>query len=319
MIKYNIKKEKFIPVLTTFITKFFLIISAFLFLFSCGKTSVSIDKSTYEPKIVIAGLIYPGQPVTNIKITRNFPVGEEISLNNIDLSNALVVLTDLQSGKEYGLRYSFARGCFEYPYSNLEIACNSSYKLDISVEFDGYQLSASAITTVPEKGLEIIADSSIYGKMYYRQKDAAGNLISPTLAYHKSKNAAFYLASIIAGFADTDNFIYENPPGLDIKKALDKGAQIQDFQFTSTWDKRFDNGSNLAKMEIDWFNFWFYSPYRIILYAADENYYHFFLTHEYVQEVDGNLHEPLFDIEGDGIGYFGSAVTDTVFLEILKK
>ena len=29
-------------------------------------------------------------------------------------------------------------------------------------------------------------------------------------------------------------------------------------------------------------------------------------------EEDGNFHEPVFSIEGDGIGYFGSAVPDTV-------
>ncbi len=290
-----------------------------LSLFSCRKTSVSIDKSTYEPKIVIAGLLYPEQPVDNIRISRNFPVGEDVELQRIILSMALVMITDLYSGKKYYLQYNITRAVYEYPYDDLKILYGNSYKLEVNAEFDGYQLYASAVTTVPEKGLQILADSSIYGRMYYREKDEKGRLITPTITYNKSRGAAFYLASIIAAYAGVDNFIYENPPGLDIKKALGKGAQMQDFQFTSAWDKRYDNGGKLAKMEIDWFNFWFYSPYRIILYAADKNYYHFFLTHKFVQEIDGNLHEPLFDIEGDGIGYFGSAVTDTIYMEVVKK
>ncbi len=313
--------EGIIKVFTSRIIKFITLLPLLLFMgvTSCGKTSVSIDSRTYEPKIVIAGLIYPDQSVTNIKITRNFPVGVQIDLNKIDLSNATVLLTDLQSGEKYQLTYNYRIGAFEYPRSGLKIKYDNSYKLDVSASFDDYALKASAVTTVPGKGLEIIADSSIIGRLYYRQKDEQGNLVSPTLVYRKSKNAAFYLASITAFYASPENFIYENPPGFDINKALEHGANIQDFQFTSTWDKRFDSGGALAKMEINWFNFWFYTQYGIILYAADVNYYHYFLTHEFVQEVDGNLHEPIFDIEGDGIGYFGSAVTDTVYLQVLKK
>ena len=37
-----------------------------------------------------------------------------------------------------------------------------------------------------------------------------------------------------------------------------------------------------------------------------------------VQEEDGNFHESVFSIEGDGIGYFGSAIPDTVYVEVLR-
>ena len=37
-----------------------------------------------------------------------------------------------------------------------------------------------------------------------------------------------------------------------------------------------------------------------------------------VQEEDGNFHAPVFSIEGDGIGYFGSAIPDTVYLEVTR-
>jgi len=38
-----------------------------------------------------------------------------------------------------------------------------------------------------------------------------------------------------------------------------------------------------------------------------------------VQEIDGNLHEPAFHIEGDGIGVFGAAVADTAYFEIVRE
>ena len=37
-----------------------------------------------------------------------------------------------------------------------------------------------------------------------------------------------------------------------------------------------------------------------------------------VQEIDGNFHEPVFHIDGDGIGVFGSAVTDTVYFSVTQ-
>lgn len=42
-------------------------------------------------------------------------------------------------------------------------------------------------------------------------------------------------------------------------------------------------------------------------------------TFDEVQEDDGNFHEPLFDIEGDGIGVFGSVVADSIKVEVLQR
>ena len=43
-----------------------------------------------------------------------------------------------------------------------------------------------------------------------------------------------------------------------------------------------------------------------------------FQTYKNVQEFDGNFHEPRINIQGDGIGIFGSAIADTVFLKVKK-
>ena len=72
-------------------------------------------------------------------------------------------------------------------------------------------------------------------------------------------------------------------------------------------------------MEILWADTWFFGHYRAILYAGDINFKHYYLTHGNVQDIDGNLNEPKFHINGDGIGVFGSAAVDTVYFEILPE
>ena len=41
-------------------------------------------------------------------------------------------------------------------------------------------------------------------------------------------------------------------------------------------------------------------------------------THEVPQGAASNHHEPAFDVDGDGLGVFGSAVVDMVYLEVLR-
>ena len=288
-------------------------------LISCGKTSVTIDERTYEPKIVIIGYLYPERPVTNIRITRNFPVGTTIDKSQITLSEATVLLTDISSNSVYELRYNPVNFAFEYTENDLDVDYGRTYRLDVYANIDGSDLVASSSTTVPDQGLEINRESSIYGDLFYRETDENGKLIQPQVAYRQSENSAFFLLSISALDASIETFIYENPFGFDIKDALEGDAEIENFQYSTRWTKPENQNGGISIIEISWFQLWFYGPYRLVLYAGDENFYHFFRTHRSVQSVDGNLHEPLFHVDGDGIGVFGSAVIDSLTLNILKK
>ena len=301
------------------IALYIILIISFMLWYSCGKTSVTIDERTYEPKIVIIGYLYPERPVSNIRITRNFPVGTTIDKNQIALSEANVTLTDITSNIGYELTYNPISFAFEYTEDNLEIDFGKSYRLDVFANVDDSDLQASSVTTVPEEGLEIDRENSVYGNIFYRETDENGKLIQPQVAYRQSENSAFFLLSISALDADVETFIYENPFGLDIKEVIENEGKIENFQYQFRWTKPENQNGGFSIIEISWFQLWFYSPYRLVLYAADENFYHFFSTHRNVQSVDGNLHEPLFHIEGDGIGVFGSAVIDTLSLNILKK
>ena len=111
------------------IIKISISILATLLLWGCGKTSVTIDERTYEPKIVIIGYLYPERPISNIQITRNFPVGTTIDKNQITLSDANVILTDIASNAGYELTYNPVTFAFEYTEDDLEIDYGKSYRL----------------------------------------------------------------------------------------------------------------------------------------------------------------------------------------------
>jgi len=275
----------------------FFIIS--LLLLSCGKTSINIDEGKYEPKIVIHGYVYPGQPVRDIQIKRNFPIGEVINKDEMHLRDADVTITDMQTNLKYPLDFNNDSLYFELPGILFQIACEKSYRLDVSAVVDGAELHASAVT--------------------YRQIDENENIISPVIVYNQSPNSAFYLLSISSLDASIESFIYENPFEFDINDALEDDANLEDFMYSRRWSRPLNENSGFGILPVNWFQMWFYGRYRLILYAGDINFYHFNRTHENVQGPDGNLHEPIFEIDGDGIGVFGSAVTDTVFLEILKN
>ncbi len=290
-----------------------------LLISGCGESSIEIDDSTYEPKITINGLLNPQQSLLKISVGRNFPIGQIIDKSEIALSGAIVQLTDLSNDRTFIMPFNTDSGYFELTGSELKINYGQSYRLDISANVNGEQLTASSTTRVPDEGLAILPEESIVGDMIYRQKDLDGELVVPLIAFRQSENVAFYLLSFMAEDTSDTNFIYENPMGADIEKMRENGTTARDLQYGAIWERLEDNPGQVSDFESNWFWFWYYGSYRFILYAGDENYYHYLATHNRVMGMDGNLHEPIFDIEGDGIGIFGSVITDTIYVNVLKQ
>lgn len=287
-------------------------------LLGCGKSTIAIDESKYEPKIVLNGLLFPEQSVSNIKVNRNFPLGEPIIIDQVALSTAQVTLTDIEANISYDLVFNSDSSWYEYKNNDLQIIYGKSYRLDVSATVAGKSLQASSTTSVPQAGLEIDTLNSVIGNMYYRQKNTSGDLVEPKVQFDQSPQASFYSLSITALDTGLANFISENPFGVELEKVIEDGGSVENFMFISRW-KRPDN-ENLGQTSFDltWYNFWFYGDYRLVLYAGDRNFYHYYATHKNVMGMDGNLHEPIFDIEGDGIGVFGSAIVDTVYMQVLR-
>ena len=109
-------------------------------------------------------------------------------------------------------------------------------------------------------------------------------------------------------------FVYDNP--FTDEKIND--VDLFDFDYHFEWIQNTPATSGRSTMNVFWWDMWFYGRHQIVIYAADENYANFIQTFQEVEEEDGNFHEPVFNFEGDGMGYFGSAIADTVYVEITR-
>lgn len=297
----------------------------FLLLYSCGKSPIEIDERTYEPKIVINGFLYPNQPVRNIKIARNFPVGATINLSEAEIPDAKVTITDVVQQKIFKLEWNNISKTYNYWLNDLKIEPGRSYRLDVSAVVAGKNLHASSTTTIPTNlGFGIDPSQSLGDTVLYRWRDEWGNISYPKIAYRQGatdnlNDAQFFALSLTAQDADLTTFIKNNPFGFDLEKTLKENEYftIEQIQYRDQWARPEKAAADhVTYFELYWFNIWFYGRYRAIIYAGDKNFFHYYSTHNRLMDMDGNLHEPLFDIEGDGIGVFGSALADSIYFYV---
>jgi hypothetical protein len=280
----------------------------------CGEPSLGVTSETYEPRIVLEGLLSPGVGAS-VRVTRNARVDER--LFDVTLRDADVFLVAEESGIRYGplvFRDAFFDHDDQYHYlgEDLTIEYGGTYSLEVRAEVDGRSLFASATTTVPQAGFRILSVS--HERLAYRPEGDDGEIVDITMQIQRSPGAPLYLMTARPLQATADNFVYDNPFTDEKPEDLDLG----DFNFEWEWLQNPPLTVGISTMDVFWFNLWFYTCYEIVVYAADENYARFIQTFEDVQEEDGNFHEPVFSVDGDGIGYFGSAIADTVYLEITR-
>jgi hypothetical protein len=288
-----------------------ILIISILLLAGCGKVSVNLDESTYDPKIVVDGYLIPGTPIT-VRLMRNYALNTVIRLDEIVIDDARIFIT--HEGKTCTLSYNPARFLYEYPGDDFRVKYGGSYRLEVSAEVDGHALWTASTTTVPDSGFRILDAQSGPDSLAYREKEAGGDLKKFILTFTRSPNTDSYIGSVVARDASLDTFIEENAFGLD-KDMLDEHDLLEELANQWTWTQT-EFGEGTSFLDLEWFDFWFYSDYRIILYAADVNFTQYFITHRNIQEIDGNLLEPKFSFEGDGIGVFGSAVADTFYVKV---
>ncbi|MFB3080334.1 MAG: hypothetical protein ACE1Y1_00980 [Nitrosomonadaceae bacterium] len=286
----------------------FLIIP-FMLLIAC-QGNVSITEATYEPKIVIQGILIPGQ-VPQIAIRRNFPLNDPlIEPTEIPLTDASATITD-DAGTEYGLTYNPETRSYEAPQLNVEFG--RTYILNANATIDGQVLHTSATTLVPEPGFQILEEKSLLGSRIYPPQ---GDGVDFNMVFERSPNTGYYLVSIVALDPDTSNYIYDNP--FNDLTPQDVIEDFEEWKYNYYWIHNRPPTAGESMTEIRSLYLYFYTRYRIIMYAADRNFRDFQATHEVTQGADGNHHEPAFHIDGDGIGVFGSAVVDTTYFEVLR-
>ncbi|MFZ6034453.1 MAG: DUF4249 family protein [Melioribacter sp.] len=286
-----------------------------LLLVMCGEGTVEIGSGQYKPKIVVEGYIIPGNPIKGIRITRNFPINTQPNPFSLILKNAEVKITELETGKTEILTYNDSTFSFEGAL-NFIVDYDKSYRLTIEADIDGKRLKASSTTTTPAKGFEVIREESILDSMKYRQTGADGKVNNFKVVFKPSPGTGFYVFSIVALDASYSSFIYENPY-IEIDSS-DLDESFDNFRNQLKWLQFVNSSAEKIEYNIEWLDTWFYGRYRLIIYAGDENFRRFLLTHGSVQDPDGNFHEPLMNFEGEAIGVFGSYQADTLYFKVLK-
>lgn len=293
--------------------KYLLLIATLLLCLTCGEGTVEIDKSTYRPKIVVNGLLYTDEPISDIKITRNYPLNATIVSDDKYLTDALVIISDA-SGISDTLSYSPTHH-FYAANQKVEIQGGETYTLYVSAEIDGKEIWTNSSTIAPHLGFSIDDELSTSGDIPYFEYYVDGLLESPSITFTRTVGAEFYGLSAVALNAEVSTFIEDNIYGA---KSDDLEEYIDYYKYVYYWSSPDNRADGTSKIELPWWLIYFYSPYRLILYAGDLNFYHFFVSHQSVMNIDGNLREPLFYFEGDGIGLFGSAIRDTIYFNVIK-
>ena len=289
-----------------------------LLLFSCGEPTVTASNASYEPRIVVEALLMPGYAVTKIRVTRNLRVTADLRSTVIPLDNASVVLTVEATGSRHVLTYhrgapfDFRDHYYEYLGDDLTIEHGATYTLEIEAVIERQSVSMRSTTTVPQPGFRIASIS--HDRLAYRPKGPDDEVVDVQLRIERSPGTPLYLMTVEALEASADNFVYDNPFTDEDPDDLD----LSDFNYEWEWLQNPPLTAGMSTMNVYWWHLWFYTDYQIVVYAADANYARFLQTFDEVQEQDGNFHEPEFAIEGDGIGYFGSAIADTVSLTITR-
>lgn len=298
--------------------KLFGIIMLAMIIGGCGDATMEPTNEGYEPKIVVEGYLHAGKNIERIHITRNFPVNADLS--KISLIPApektTVCVTELETDKIYYLEFEQGESnqledyYWTYKGTDFVVQNGKKYQLDVQTVIDDVTLNASSITTVPEKGFDILSINE--KSLKYRFEDTNGDLQHFQVQINRSKGTSFYAAAIEALNPSIESFIYDNP----YEEIKQEDVDLIDDALTHEVIHHTPETSGTSQFTFDWHNFKFYDLYRIIIYAADENYKDYLITYQNVMEMNGNFHEPKFNVEGDGIGIFASFDADTIYCQV---
>ncbi len=271
----------------------------------CGNPGINLNNAPYDPKIAVEGYLYPSHTVSDIKLMRNFPLGDSLDPSTLYLTpsgNAVIATIN-------GSALSFDPQTQTYYDNQMTADYNKSYTLEVFATIDGSKLHTTSTTTTPQKGFTVL--ESNLGDFHY-------NSDSITVDYVPSPGTGFYAFSIIPDTASTKNFIYNN----SLRNTLDSSQvadNLNDYGFRYGVVDNINSYANITySFDIGSRNTWFYSSYTVVAYACDVDFKDYILTAPSVQEIDGNFHEPVETFQGDGIGVFGSAIADTVRFTITR-
>ncbi len=301
--------------------KKFIFIIITVLIYSCGTASFEVQNKSYEPRIVIEGFLVANQGEQKIYISRNFKLDANLNTMNLlpDPDDTEVSITDLQTNNMHHLQFrndendgdndaywTFREG------DDMAVLPGYSYRLQVNTCIEGRDLYAASTTKVPQAGFDLIGQN--FQELAYRQKNEHGQVMNFELQIARSPASNFYVAEYQAVNPLLENFIFDNP--FQEMKPEDVNIVNHSYNYEVMHHTAEDQGQSV--MQLHWWGIRFYGLYKAVVFVADDNYKDYLITYNDVMEMDGNFHEARFNIEGDGIGIFGSMIADTTYFEVLR-
>lgn len=263
-----------------------------LFLLLLQSCSEEMEEAPSANTIVVAGYLYAGEPVTNIKITRLIPFNAD-STEVFYINDAEIDI--IHNDKAYRLVLSDGdTGYYHYPSEDLEIIAGETYEL----KMEYYGEIINAFTTVPEKpeGLQITI-KEVFVEPIYEFFDLRNRNIGDVDILWDNENGEYYYILV-------DN-VESNPVNIDINGILEGFLGGRNFSYISR-PTQFDiyrlRGMSLQQ----------YGTHRVKLYKINQEYADLYETSE---QDSRDLNEPLNNIN-NGLGIFTSFNSDSLLFEV---
>ena len=279
-----------------------------LFILGCSKNPA---KPEYEKKVAVYGFLWANEPLDQehaVLVTYSQPLDALYSLRDAGIRDALVTLTEENSGASFDLADENSKPGFYYNESVM-IKTNTTYTLTIRV--DGQTVTAQ--TTVPAELHQLTQLDSVGLNAVYRENLG---FYKPVIIETENENQLIMVdmycneswqnAEYVNAFGNGDH----NKP--EERDEYDQGINAEPRHIFALVPYK-----DLTAPEFEGFHvvYWyssmivFYGSYTLTISAIDNN-YHNYLTAEHPPQSGG--------IEG-GIGVFGSVCGQKYELEVLKE
>lgn len=265
---------------------------SFIFLISAliwGCTSPA-DPYNYREEIVVKAILYAGEGIDSIKITRTVPLDQAYDYETAAVKNASVKIQS-ETGEFTTLTYLPEKsGC--YGDSAFIIKPNTNYFLTIDIP--GFEQITGQTTTPGDFTLLSQNKNS-----FSYTADAFGN-DSLVVSWNEVANNNYYLVSTT----------YIGPDSSAIETSKEEDTE------TGTKEELKTRAAFTTRTSFRMIGFLhkYFGSYRVTVTAMDKNLFDYIRTQN---QNDRRLNEPIFSVK-KGIGYFASGSRKKAFYEVLK-
>ena len=249
-------------------------------------------EAPYANTVVVAGYLYAGEPVTNIKITSLIPFNAD-STEAFFINDAEIDI--IYNKKAYRLELSPGdSGYYHYPDDDLEIIAGETY--EFRMEYNDEVINA--YTIVPSKPVTLeISTEEIFIEPIEEIFDLRNRTVGDMEVTWNNDNGEYYYILI-------DN-VESDPVNIDSNGILEGFLGGRNFSFI-TQPTQFDiyrfRGMNLQQ----------YGTHRVKLYKINQEYADLYET---VEQDSRDLNEPLNNIN-NGLGIFTSFNSESIYFEV---